>query len=43
MNSYKEAILLGRKFIQETESALLRVQTLQKNKQLKAVNSITQA
>jgi hypothetical protein len=35
MNSYKEAVFLGRKFIQETEAALLRIQALQKSKTLK--------
>jgi len=35
LNSYKEAVELGAKFIQETEAALLRVQVLQKNMTLK--------
>ena len=37
MNSYKEAVELGRKFIQETEAALLRVQVHQKKLALKPV------
>jgi len=32
LNSYKEAVALGTKFIQETEAALLRVQIIQKGK-----------
>jgi hypothetical protein len=35
MNSYKEAVELGQKFILETEAALLRVQVIQKNMHLK--------
>jgi COP9 signalosome complex subunit 1 len=40
LNSYKEAVLLGRKFIQDTEQTLLRVQLLQKNKILKPQNAL---
>ena len=41
MNSYKEAVQLGRKFIEETEATLLRIQVMQKNKQLRPVNALT--
>ena len=36
LNSYKEAVELGRKFIEDTEAALLHVLVLQKNKTLKS-------
>jgi hypothetical protein len=40
LNSYKEAVQLGRMFIQETEAALLRVNAMQKNKVLKPTMSL---
>jgi hypothetical protein len=36
LNSYKDAVELGRKFIEDTEAALLRVQVMQKKLVLKA-------
>lgn len=39
MNSYKEAVKLGKNFIQETEAALLRVQVVQKGKTLKMIQN----
>lgn len=36
LNSYKEAVLLGRKFIQNTECSLLKIQMLKSNKVLKS-------
>ncbi|CDW76767.1 cop9 signalosome complex subunit 1 [Stylonychia lemnae] len=38
LNSYKEAVALGRMFIRETEQAILRVQAFQMNKVLKGQN-----
>lgn len=37
LNSYKEAVEVGQRFIQETEAALLRVQVLQKKQILKPI------
>ena len=39
MNSYKESLQLGKKFIRETEAMLLRVQLLKRNKTLKPLGT----
>ncbi len=41
MNSYKESLVLGKKFIRETEAMLLRMQLLKRNKTLKPVSALS--